>query len=336
MATWDVRLFGQLSIARERRALDAPTGSKAQQLLAYLLIYRDRSHSREGLASLLWSDVSTMQSKKYLRQALWQLRSATASAADGGLLDITSDWARLNPRAALQLDVASFEQAFARTRGIAGTDLDDVQVAALQSAVELYRGDLLEGCYWDWCLRERERLQSTYVSMLEKLMSWCEAQRRFEEGIAYGQRVLVCDPAREATHQRLMRLLHASGDRAGALRQYERCAAALAQELEVEPSDDTSALYDGIRAHRAPTQRTPGKLAAGTLTETLASLADLHQTLLQLDRRLQEEMAVVRAALAGHHSTAAVTLGAAPLSSLRVVERRVGRRAANGNQVAGA
>ena len=42
----------------------------------------------------------------------------------------------------------------------------------------VYRGDLLEGCYQDWCLFERERLQNAYLAMLDKLMVRCHGDRR--------------------------------------------------------------------------------------------------------------------------------------------------------------
>jgi hypothetical protein len=39
-------------------------------------------------------------------------------------------------------------------------DLNEAQAQLLKDAVNLYCGDLLEGWYQDWCLFERERLQS--------------------------------------------------------------------------------------------------------------------------------------------------------------------------------
>jgi DNA-binding SARP family transcriptional activator len=82
MSQLSVRLFGKLSIRCNDRCVDGLTGSKVQELLCYLLLHRDRPHCREALASLLWSDVSTAQSKKYLRQALWQLQGALRCQAE--------------------------------------------------------------------------------------------------------------------------------------------------------------------------------------------------------------------------------------------------------------
>jgi hypothetical protein len=45
----------------------------------------------------------------------------------------------------------------------------------LLSYLLLYRGDLIEAWYQDWCIYERDRLQLTFLAMLEKLTADCEA-----------------------------------------------------------------------------------------------------------------------------------------------------------------
>jgi TolB-like protein/Flp pilus assembly protein TadD len=61
------------------------------------------------------------------------------------------------------------------------------------------------------------------------------------------RRLLALDPLREEAHRQLMRQLHQSGDRAGALRQYQTCADILNRELQVDPDAATRALYEKIR-----------------------------------------------------------------------------------------
>jgi DNA-binding SARP family transcriptional activator len=118
----------------------------------------------------------------------------------------------------------------------------------VRAAIAVYRGDLLEGWYNDWCLMERERLQSAYLALLDKLMGFSAARREYEAGLVYGQIILAHDRARERTHQRMMTLHSLAGDRTGALRQYRACVAALNEELGVAPSPRTSQLYERIAA----------------------------------------------------------------------------------------
>src|SRR5919198_720399 len=79
----EIRLFGQVSVHQNGRPL-SDLSAKALELLCYLLLHRDRGHTRETLTGVLWPEASDSLSKKYLRQTLWQLHSALASPAGGG------------------------------------------------------------------------------------------------------------------------------------------------------------------------------------------------------------------------------------------------------------
>lgn len=250
-----VRLFGNLQIECGGEVLTDLYPRKLQELFCYLLLYHDRAHPRETLASLLWGNSSTAQSKKYLRQALWQFQSVMTScngSRNPHVLLVDSDMIRLNPQADLWLDVAVFERAIARTRGTSGAALDAREAQALCDAADLYQGDLLEGWFQDWCLFERERLQNMYLTLLDVVMDYCEAHDEYEAGIDYGVRVLRHDQARERTHRRLMRLYYLSGDRTAALRQYDWCVRSLRQELAVKPAARTVTLYEQIRTEQFP------------------------------------------------------------------------------------
>jgi len=298
-----VFLFGQLRVQYGEEVLTDLFPPKLQQLFCYLLLYRDRSHPRETLASLLWGNSSTAQSKKYLRQALWQLHNSVESWDRGGdrhLLLVDPDKVRLNPNAGMWLDVAVFERAFTRTQGLSGSALDARQAQILHDAADLYRGDLLEGCFEDWCIYERERLQNIYLMLLDKLMDYCEAHNACEVGLGFGARILRYDGARERTHRRLMRLYYRVGDRTAALRQYDRCVRALRQELAVEPAARTVRLYQQIRTERfpRPTQSTRADPSSSPRwSEMIAQLRLLQENLEQVQDELQRAIRTAESAM---------------------------------------
>src|SRR5262245_46282583 len=246
-----VRLFGRLSIEQGGRTLDGLDARKVQELFCYLLLRRDHHHAHETLSSVFWGDLSTAQSKKALRQTLWHLQTVLEGPlepAPDSVLCVEPEWVQLNPRADLWLDVAAFERAFSLAQGIPGEALNEETARALQDAVHLYRGDLLEGWYQEWCVYERERLKYLYLTMLDRLMGYCEARHTYEAGISYGMQILRYDRARERTHRRLMVLYYRAGDRVAALRQYERCLAVLNEELSARPAKSTVTLYQQILA----------------------------------------------------------------------------------------
>ncbi|MCS6844230.1 MAG: hypothetical protein NZ528_07905 [Caldilineales bacterium] len=285
--TIQIHLLGRFEAISEGVPLVGIEAHRAQELLCYLLLYRNRSHARETVAGVLWGDASTGQARKHLRQALWQLQAALGSrnGHDPRWLVVEPEWLRLNSDPTLVLDVEMLEQAYAPARDTPGETLTLAQAQALNLAVELYRGDLLEGWYQDWCLFERERLQNIYLAMLQKLVACCEAHQEYEQGIAYGMRILSVDYAHERAHRRLMRLHYLRGDRTAALRQFERCQQALARELAVQPARSTVLLAEQIRRGQPLTAQAAAPRAPQPESDE-ATLAAVLERLRQVQRAL--------------------------------------------------
>jgi DNA-binding SARP family transcriptional activator len=313
-----IRLFGKVAIQRDAKPLPG-LSAKALELLCYLVLFRDRSHTRETLAGLLWPDVGDGLSKKYLRQTFWQLRVALRGGPDDSepdgdpLLLLNPGWVRVNPAAPLWLDVAVLEQAHAACRDVVAENLTDAQARTLEEAAALYRGDLIESWYQDWCIYERDRLQLTYLAILSKLASWCEARRRYAEGVAHAQRILAYDPAREATHRQLMRLHFGAGDRTAALRQFDRCVAAVAKEFDLRPSRETVSLYHQLRADRLGEPPPPDahQLDGGPDGDLLADLRNrldhIQASLVTFQDQVQRELGAIAQALGIRQKTSRQT-----------------------------
>lgn len=306
-----MQLFGKFCVLHDGRELEGFEARKVQELLCYLLLHRDHALPRETLASLLWPETTTALSRKSLRQVLWQLQmslSARPIVADEPVLLVEPDWVRLNPQAGIELDVMIFEKAFEMTQKLSPQRMSVKDIEVLEDAVQLYQGPLLEGWYLDWCLYERERLQGMYLTMLDKLMSYYEARRDYDTSLAYGMRIMCYDRARERTHQRLMRLYYLLGDRAEALRQYDRCASALEEELGVAPSKSTAALYKQIRADQLedvlplfPEMETVTDVPSRPLLEILSYLTHVQETLTDLQDQVQQGIQAVELVLGNSH-----------------------------------
>ena len=63
------------------------------------------------------------------------------------------------------------------------------------------------------------------------------------------------DPLHEPAQRALMTLYAQAGQHAAALRQYETCVQLLADELGVEPEEETAVLYQTIQARQLPTPK---------------------------------------------------------------------------------
>jgi len=298
-----LHLFGRFSVTYENRSIEGFDASKAQELLCYLLL-NPKAHAREALANILWADSSPAQSKKYLRQTLWQLQSSLEShlrPLPHRVALVQAEWVSLNPALDLWLDVAVVENAFSLLQRELIDELKPSTAKAVQEAVELYRGDLLEGCYHDWCLYERERLRNMYLVMLERLIAHSESRLEYDRGLSYAAQALRYEHASERTHRHIMRLYYFAGDRTAALRQYDRCVAALKAEFDVKPTSRTVELFRRIQADQltpgGPSPNLTSESAKALLPEVLNHLKQVRATLSAIQAQVQKEIRLVEVAL---------------------------------------
>lgn len=295
MSTIHIHLFGKFEVCDGDQAVACFRSQKALELFCFLILFRDQPHHREYLAEMFWGERCTAESKKYLRKTLWQLQSALEQLPAPGvthLIRTEPDWLQFNRGGEIWLDVLEFESLCASLAGTRGRDFDPQQFQAAQRAAGLYRGDLLEGCYQDWCLFERERLKDIYFILVDKLMGCCEAHQDYEAGILYGRKLLALDGAREGTHLRLMRLYALAGDRTGALRQYEACRDALRQEFEVEPGEKILAIYRQL-ANSAAGEIDPGSAIVHSQSTPQQSTAKVDAALTRI-RELLAQQAIIQ------------------------------------------
>ena len=229
--------------------LPFPT-QKSRALFAFLLMHRERLHPRDVLMGILWGDRPDGVARKCLRTDIWRVRSVVEAPGDGdaSCLRIVGDEIGFEGSSRHWLDVAEFERGIQAVGNRPGEELTPEQAETLADATDLYRGDLLDGFYDEWCVYERERLRLMFLSALERLMHYHQARGEWNDAIALGQRLLGTDPLREHVHRDLMRCFLQQGNRAAALRQFAHCETLMRSELDVEPMEETRSLRDRIRA----------------------------------------------------------------------------------------
>ena len=244
-----IHLFGQVRIFNAETAEPAKVTHHVQALLAYLLLHRHRSHSREVLAELFWGDHPQSRARGAMNTTLWRLRQIlepTEALRGTFLLTATSGEIAINPATSYWLDAATFEDHSLRALQQPVEGMQETDAARLKAAVQLYTGELLEGYYEDWALRERERMHQLYLNSLVHLMLYYSHRHAYKESLGWGQRVLDHEPLREDVQREMMRLYQVSGQRTRALQQYELCRQVLAEEIGIAPMVETQALHAAI------------------------------------------------------------------------------------------
>jgi len=201
---------------------------KTRALLAMLALQPGRLMPRGRLMAQLWSSQTEDTARHGLRQCLFELRGALADV-DVDAIYVENDGIGLDASRVV-VDAVRFEKLIGQ-----GT------VVALNEAISLYQGDLLDGfrveepAFEEWLRAERERLRSRAVEALKKLLAEHMRTRATDAAIHAAVRLLTFEPFDERVHRALMQLYADSGRPSIALRQYELCVDVLRRELGIEP-----------------------------------------------------------------------------------------------------
>jgi DNA-binding SARP family transcriptional activator len=223
--------------------------TQSRNLLAYLALARGAPRSRNELSQALRDSGDEPARSGAISSALWRLRSALDAppCAAGELIFKERDGQvglRTDPR--LAIDIEAFLQLVLPVLALPLERMDADAVERLRRGVALYVGDLLPGVHEDWVLREREKLRRHQLNALWRLVETSERDGDAAGAVRWAEAILEIDDLREDMHRELMRLYLRAGQRALALRQYERCRAILRRQLAIEPMQETQALYREI------------------------------------------------------------------------------------------
>lgn len=245
-----IRVLGGLQIALDDETVSGFISAKVPALLIYLAV-TCRAHSREKLAALLWGELSDADAKNNLRQSLSNLRKYFQP-----YLLFNHDQVQFNAALPHFLDVKAFNA--------------HIQAGMLSAAAALYQGDFLAGFHVRdapdfemWVTSNQAQFHEQAIQIFQALTLSHSNAGEYSQAISFCNRLLALDPWREEAHRLLMLLQARTGQISAALAQYETCRKILAQELRIEPSAETTALYEQIRAARyAPRHNLPGQMTA--------------------------------------------------------------------------
>jgi DNA-binding SARP family transcriptional activator/predicted negative regulator of RcsB-dependent stress response len=250
----DIKLsfLGPATFSRRGQPVDLQS-AKAVALLAYLAVTRT-AHTREHVFDLLWPDSLPEAARKNLRNTLWALRKALGD----DLLQTEADRLALAP--AVWVDLHTFEAMLSGNNAPAPH--------TLQPTLDLYRTALLDGLaladtpdFEIWLATERERYGLLYLRGLELLAQAYRQRQQWPQMAGAARRALAHDNLQEPMYRVLMEAHARLGERAEALRQYDRLRATLAQELGVDPLPQTEALRAAILNGELPPVGPPAPVA---------------------------------------------------------------------------
>ncbi len=232
----------------DKLIIDWPSG-KGKTIFKYMVANRGQPTPKDVLMDIFWRDADPEAARNNLNVAVYGLRQAfRAVRPDFSHVLFQDDHYLLNPAMAMWVDVEEFIQYYEDGQSLERKGKIAEAMKKYEVAEGLYQGDFLEEyLYEDWPMLRRESLKDRYLVILDRLSRYYLEKKRYATCIHLCQRILAKDDCREDAHRRLMRCYSRQGQRNLALRQYHLCVEKLKEELEVPPTQETTALYEQIR-----------------------------------------------------------------------------------------
>lgn len=252
----DFRVLGSLDLRGPDggEVLSVLSQPKRTALLAYLAATEPGAFDRRDvLVGLFWPELDQDRARAALRKSLHFLRQ---SLGEKVIQSRGDESVGLDPDL-VRVDVRSFRVA--------------LEEGENEKALELYRGDLLEGFFLsgcpefeEWMSNERRRLREGASGA-----AWSLAHQRLEagrlnDGERAAHRALTLAPTDESEARRFLMALAAAGDRAAAVHFFERFAEGIRRELDLEPSAETLAALAEIRGGAGDLEVPHGHTAPGS------------------------------------------------------------------------
>ncbi len=219
---------------------------KARQLFQLFITLRGRRLQREEITDILWADAKPDAAWRDFRVALNALFKALEPqrAADAPSAYIGRDGSTyfLRPEADIWIDVVGLEHICEQALH---TPDDAAVMAALESTLPMAVGDYLaDAPYEVWAIAERERLKALTLRAMGTLAAFKLEQGKFGDAIDWCEQILRRDNCWENAYRIAMRAHAEQGNRAQAMRVFERCVNTLRDELGVSPSPQTMAVHE--------------------------------------------------------------------------------------------
>ena len=251
-----VYVTGRVRIETGDRLIDEPRfpARQGRALFAYLVCHRQRPVTRTELADMLWPGALPGAWDTALNALISKLRTLLTTIGLSNRITLTSAFGAylLHVADEVWIDREAAMAAIDQAEGLlhAGRWRDawaPSNIAAITARQPFVPGD--EG---EWIDRERARQHAILLRALDCLSDIWLLNGEPSLALGAARESIELEPLREAGYRRLMRVHVALGNRAEALRVYERCRMLLVKELSTDPSPETQDVYREVRGQQRP------------------------------------------------------------------------------------
>jgi ATP/maltotriose-dependent transcriptional regulator MalT/DNA-binding SARP family transcriptional activator len=243
-----IKMLGPVEVVRDpARPLssDAWATRRARDILCFVASRRHHRAAKDLIIDTFWGETDPTVIERNFHPTVSHIRKALNSnqtLKQNFLLYRDGDYL-LNPDLAYHIDVEEFDRLVAQGEASRRERQFERCIQCYESAVEIYRGEFMQGSYDSWVDEQRSYYRKQYLQLVEALASVAQKMGDWFKSIKLAQQILNDDPFREDIHCLVMRAHAALGNKRAVREQYENLKQLLWNELGVEPVVETINTY---------------------------------------------------------------------------------------------
>jgi SARP family transcriptional regulator, regulator of embCAB operon len=218
-------------------------GRQGRIAFVFLAANRHRPMHRDELLGAIWPGDAPAETDSGLDAILSKLRSVLKTVGFDAGITVNSGSIALQLPAATWIDIEAAGNALDEAEGALRRN-DLLRAWSLANvAVVISRRAFLPDAEAPWIESQRTALRAMQMRALQCLVTVSAGNGEPLLAIQHATEMVRLEPFRETAYQLLMKRHAAAGDRAEALRVYARCREVLRDELGVDPSPQTEAVF---------------------------------------------------------------------------------------------
>jgi two-component SAPR family response regulator len=237
-----VKCFGGFEVFKE--GIEQPIKwktTKAKEIFAYFIQHKGKIIAKGKILEDIWPEMDPEKTSVALHSYIYQVRKVLKTLGLEKILVYKNKGYGLMSETIIS-DVQQFERLLEES---VENEKGKV-IHCLEEAVQLYQGEYLEGCYNQWIIEEKQRLEERYILAMKRLAYLYSERKEDHQALKCLNKIIKINPLLEEVHERLMIIYENMGNRIAAIHQYESFYHILEREMGIKPKAEMTLYYNRI------------------------------------------------------------------------------------------
>ena len=167
----EINLFGHMYLRANGRNIDFLT-AKSEELLALLVINRDKGISKWKIIDVLWEESSMEKSQQNLYTMIFRLKKKLKDAGISANIKYKNSIYTIDLKD-VHCDLQEFDQLIGKEIGV-----NEQNIIQFEKAISLYKDDLLAEKDYLWCVFDKEKYYQHFFNLVMSMANYYTKQNQ--------------------------------------------------------------------------------------------------------------------------------------------------------------